>query len=355
MTGRLALYVGRMFLGRVLGAVLVFAALLQVLDLLDAATDIMDRGRGLGGIAYYAMLRLPITLEQTFPLGVLIGALLTFASLARHNEVVIMRVAGYPIFRLASALLLPTLAVAGLHLTISDRVVPGFERRLAVWWEEAPSTDEDKAKPVWLRVGGDLLSVDRILQAGTRLEGVRIYSRDEKDQLHQRTYAPAAVLEGGRWRLIGASESVIQDGRIVVGPAADRGWNVHLAPSDLIERMMPFAHISAATARSALTGDSATARAPAYYETRLQRIFAEPLGSAVMLLLATPAASASRRAGQAGRRLLAGLSLGMLFLLVDGILAALGEAGRIDPVLAAWGAIGLFACIGITILLNLDA
>ena len=61
MTGRLARYIGRLFLTRTIGAVLVFAALMQVLDLLDAATEVMERGKGVWGIAYYALLRLPVT------------------------------------------------------------------------------------------------------------------------------------------------------------------------------------------------------------------------------------------------------------------------------------------------------
>lgn len=163
------------------------------------------------------------------------------------------------------------------------------------------------------------------------------------------------MLENGRWRLLGATESTVVDGRITPSEPADRTWETRLTPSDLIQLTLPFGHVSAGAARSALTGDQATARAPAYYEMRLQRAFAEPLSALVMLLLATPAATANRRAGQAGRRLLIGLGLGMLFLLVDGILVALGEAGRLPPELAAWAALGFFGSIGAFVLLQLDA
>ncbi len=354
MTGRLAFYVVRLFLARAIGAILVFAALMQVLDLIDGATEVMERGRGLSGIGYYALLRLPVILEQTFPLGVLVGALLTFAGLARHNEIVVMRMAGIPVARLVLALLPPVVAIAALHLVIADQVVPQVERQLAIWWEKEPGDGDSTGKTVWLRMEGDLVAVDRVAQAGTRLDGVRIYRRDANDQLDLRISAAQAILEDGAWRLVGASESRLADGRITVSPAVDRPWDVQLAPSDLIELTMPFAHISAAAARSALAGEHPTVRPPAFYGTRLQRALAEPLGALVMLLLATPASTGNQRAGQAGRRLLAGLGLGMLFLLADGILTAMGEAGRIPPVLAAWGAFGFFGCVGATILIHLD-
>lgn len=354
MTSRLALYCGRLFLGRAIGAILVFAALMQVLDLLDAATEVIERGKGVWGIGYYALLRLPVILEQTFPLGVLIGALLTFAGLARHNEIVMMKMAGLSIFRLALALALPVIAIAGFHLAVADQVVPRAERRLAIWWEKDPGEDAGVAKAVWLRVGRDLVSIDRVSAAGTRLEGVRIYRRGADEQLSVRTYAARAVLDDGVWRLSEASESRISDDGVTTVAVGDRRWEVQLAPSDVLELTMPFAHISAASALLALGGGSATAKPPAYYAMRLQRTLAEPLAALIMLLLATPAASGHRRAGASGGRLLVGLGLGLLFLLTDGILAALGEAGRLPPALAAWGAFGLFGCIGGAILIHLD-
>ena len=355
MTGRMARYVGGIFLGRTVGAALALAALMQVLDLLDAATEVMDRGKGVAGIGYYALLRLPVILEQTFPLAVLVGALLTFAGLARHNEIVIMRAAGLSVTRLTGMLLLPVLAIAGLHLAIADQVVPRVERRLAIWWEKPPGDTDGTGKATWLRVGEDLVSIDRIMAAGTRLEGVRIYRRGPDDQLVQRTYAATAVRQDRVWRLYSASDAVAGPDGIAVARTTDRIWDVRLTPSNLIEAMMPFAHISTATARSGLAGTRAGARQPAYYAMRLQRAFAEPLAVVAMLLLATPAATASRRAGQAGQRLLLGLALGMLFLLADGMLAALGEAGRIVPEVAAWGALAVFGCLGIAILIHLDS
>ena len=53
---------------RVLVAALVLLGLLQILDLIDVTTDILARNLGVGGVIYYATLRLPRFDEQVAPL-----------------------------------------------------------------------------------------------------------------------------------------------------------------------------------------------------------------------------------------------------------------------------------------------
>ena len=49
---------------------------------------------GPGGVAYYAMLRMPRLIEQAAPLAVLAGSLFAFAKLAGESAVTAMRSTG---------------------------------------------------------------------------------------------------------------------------------------------------------------------------------------------------------------------------------------------------------------------
>jgi lipopolysaccharide export system permease protein len=72
-----------------------------------------------------------------------------------------------------------------------------------------------------------------------------------------------------------------------------------------------------------------------------------------MLLMAAPVALANFRSG--GASLLTGcLGAGLLFLVVDGVLTAVGESGVAPPLLAAWAAPIIFAAAGATVLLNME-
>ena len=59
--------------GRIAAALVMIVALLQVMDLLDITTEILDRGLGFAGVAKYALLRLPRLVEQAAPLAALAG------------------------------------------------------------------------------------------------------------------------------------------------------------------------------------------------------------------------------------------------------------------------------------------
>src|SRR3546814_2987067 len=93
-TCALPIYLTRTFATQALACVAALTALLQALDLLDNATDILQRHLGIRGIGYYLALRLPTVVDQVLTIGVLIASIMTFRNLARHNEITVLRAAG---------------------------------------------------------------------------------------------------------------------------------------------------------------------------------------------------------------------------------------------------------------------
>ena len=187
---------------RILAALAVLFAVLQVLDLLDATTDVLDRGLGVSGVMRYAALRAPGLLIQAMPIAVLAGSLLAFNQLGRESAIIAMRASGISTFRLI-----------GLSL-------------------------------------------------------------------------PAAL------------------------------------------------------------------RSPAFYQMTLHRAWSTPFASLVMLLLAIPVVLVSYRGAQAPVVLALCLGAGLLFLVVDGLMAAVGESGVLPVLLAAWGGPIVFAAAAMMVLLR---
>ena len=58
---------------RVLSALAVLVAILQILDLLDVTTEILQRNLGALGVIHYALLRTPTQVEQAAPRWVVEG------------------------------------------------------------------------------------------------------------------------------------------------------------------------------------------------------------------------------------------------------------------------------------------
>ncbi len=132
---------------------------------------------------------------------------------------------------------------------------------------------------------------------------------------------------------------------------SDQDWKTNLTSGALVRLVRSGQEIAFSTAFGAVSGAAPVDRSPGFYQTRLHRIVAEPLGAIVMLLLSAPAALSSLRSDQAMRLFLFGLASGLMFLVADGLLTALGETSALPPILAAWSAPVAFTALAVTVLL----
>jgi len=346
-------YLLRLMATRILMALLVLVGILQILDLLDVTTDILDRDLGAGGVGYYALLRLPRLIEQAAPLAVLAGALFAFAKLAGDSAVTAMRSSGISAYRLTLMAVPAALVIALAQLAIGMVIAPRTDARLGAWWQASTPKDVVKAvDPVTFRVGDEIVvAVPRDPDGGS-LEKVTIYRRDQNGRLVQRTNAQAAIYENGRWRLIEPRFESLGTASISEGGARSQDWTQNLTPSDIRTLAMGETSVTPAEASRALAG-GLSVRPRTFYDTQLQRAWAAPVACLVMLLLAAPAAMANFRGGGA-TLIVQCLAAGLLFLVFDGAFTALGENGAAPPILAAWAAPAMFAALAVTVLLYLE-
>lgn len=351
-------YMSGHFLANTLGAILGFAALIELLDVLNNATDILGRKLGVAGLGHYVLLRLPATLDQAITLGVLIGGVLTFIQAARHSELTAMRSAGITIYQIGG-LLLPCVAmIALLHFVVADQLVPRSASALSVWWQSStpPGSDDDEAKdkPVWFRTGDRMVAVDHMFDGGRRLTGVHIYRRDGNGTLIDRTTARQADYNNGQWTLKDVTDATIGPGRIIEKTFRTKTWEVRLTPADVVELGLPAARLSTAASFSALAGSSPSNRAPSFYEMQIQESYASALAAFVMLLLSLPVAFTPTRSGGGNKFLVGSLAFGLLYLLTNGVLDAFGESGALPPVVATWATLVVFTMAGTWFLLQLE-
>lgn len=353
-TGPLPRYLRQMLALRVLAVLFALGGLLQILDLLDATTEIMARGQGIGGVGHYILLRAPSLLLQALPLAALIGAVFAFSTLAAQHEVVAMRAAGIP-FRRVVVVLLPTvLAIAAAQWLLAELVVPKSQRALTAWWAALPpSKDSDpEANLLWFKSSGSVIGVARAEPSGRHLSGVHIFRRDAKGHLLSRSVAQSAEYADRHW-MLNAVVTTDFARNSISAPVAQLEWQTSLRPSDVQRLAAAEPYVSGGLAAAVLTGESAGIKTAAYYRTRVQKSWADPVMALVMLLLATPVAVALTRGAKGAPALLA-LSTGLLFLLSHGLSAALGEAGLLTPLTAAWFAPLAFGLLGLVFLFRLD-
>jgi lipopolysaccharide export system permease protein len=351
---RLAGYVLRAISVRIAGATAVLLAVLQILDLLEVTPDIVERGLGFGGIVHYAVLRLPQLIDQAAPLGVLAGSIFAFMKLAGDSEIVAMRASGVSVYRLLLMALPAALSVVVIEFAAVEIVAPKTDPMLQTWWQStAPAAAKTTPKPKAFRVGGDLALASTSDLSGRTLHDVTIYRRDANGRETERIDAASATYGPQGWRLTAPKFVRFDASGAHTGQATQMTWASRFEPADVQALFFGDDNLSAASARRALRGGGGQ-RPPSYYATRVQRAIAGPLGSLVMLLLTVPIAVASFRSSKGAVFVAASLGAGLLFIVVDGLLAALGEGGALAPLLAAWTAPVVFAALGTTALLRLE-
>ncbi len=347
-----ARYLSRLFLLRQAAATLALAGLLQLVDLMDKADDILARGLGVAGMVRFTLYRLPLVLGPVQPVAVLVAALMTWGALARRGEIAALRAAGVSVAGLVGWLLPAGLVVSALAFLLADRVAPAADAAFARWWQASGPAEAAPAGRLWFRDGMDVVAVDRIEAGGHLLRGVELVHRTPDGRLARWILSERAEWrDGGGWALVAGSER----GPDGVTRRFDRApWGTGVAPANLLELTRPAPLLSSGRLWAALHGRWISLDSPQTVETRLLRALAAPLAPLLMIVLATPVAGGTPRSGGIPGGTALGLAAGLSYLLLDGILGVLGESGTLPPVLAAWLPHAAFACIGGAMLLYVE-
>jgi lipopolysaccharide export system permease protein len=344
-------YASRLFFVHVALMLLGFVALLQLLDILSNADDVLKtHDEQLTALFRYAWLRLPESIVFMMPFSVLMGSLLAVSRLAQHNEVLALKAAGLSFYRLLLAFVPAALVAAGLYFAFSDRLAPMSSRALAEWDAQAIADDEpDEVAPqdgIWVRDGNVLVRVAVVTADGRELRGVTLFMRDDNGNMTGRITARAASYDGGAWRLFGVERLDLAGAGGTFTRFAERPWQTALTPGHFSDLATPPTGLSLRELVHFSINEDVGNRPTYYYETWVQKRVALPVAVLIMLLLAAPVAQGLQRHGGIVAGMIAGLGLGFLYFVADGFVLALGEAGAIPPALAAWSPPLMFASLG---------
>jgi lipopolysaccharide export system permease protein len=337
-------YLRRRIAGQILGLLLALTALMQLLELLEVTTSVLERNLGVAGVLHYAMLRIPSEMLVALPLAGLLGSMSAFYAMARSREITALRTAGIGLHRILVYLLPVPVLFALLHVALAQKIVPLAEASLQTWWESTAPLESSPPDPQWVRTNRGILLFERRSADGMRLLDLRIYERGTDGLLQLRTRAREARWQNGQWRLTGTVDLQADTG-ISSNAQPERDWNPNVDPTDIMQLEATEPRLSSIALAEVIGGERVSTRPTSFYQTVLLQSFVAPFTVFIMMLLAMPAAIVSERGGGGGRVLMA-LFLGLGFLIVDGIFSAFGTSGRISAVLAACAAPLTFALFG---------
>ena len=202
----ITLYMVKLFFTRSLAVLAMLVLVLMTLDLLGESGKILSvAGNDQGDVLSYVWMRAPQIIARFLPFSVLLGVIITFATLSQNSEVVAMKAAGLSAHQILAPMFVASFAVAAILFTFSETIVAPNTAKLKVWqavdYGPVPADTGIKTN-VWVREGQDLINAGTVTGSGeaTRLGDVSLYLR-ANGGLRQVLRADEARYAGGGWQL----------------------------------------------------------------------------------------------------------------------------------------------------------
>lgn len=305
-------------------------------DIAENLDDYIDRGLTGAEVAQSYLYQIPLFVQWSFPIAALLAAVFTVHSMTTHREVVAAKAGGISFHRLIVPLFIAGLGLTVVALGLSE-VVPRANRISAqILRSETPGRSW-RSDFVYRSEDGLSWQVDRLTAADGRMTGVVIERPStERGGLHVTaegaSYSPEAgwALAQGYLHDLKADSTVrtLQFQRMLMPAITEKPEELLEVPPEPDE--MTYAEIDHLAGIIQRTGGNA-----AELLVKREQKIAIPVTTLVIILFGAPLATSNKRGGAAYG---IGLSLAtvLVFMMMLRISGALGEAGALSPLVAAW-------------------
>jgi len=349
-------YIIKGFLGPFLWCLMLFIVMAIIIDIFSFIDDIVKFKIPIASIAAFYIYYIPTILVQAAPMAALLSSIYVLSNLNKNNEIIAMKSGGISLWRLLAPILLIGLLTSIAVFIINDRVIPAssrisnYIRREEL--EKQKKTGEQKIIESVAVYGSD----GRILFARNydtekkTLGDVIIHQHDRKENLISKITAQKGVWTGEGWMFYKVIVWRIDNsGRILGEPLFFEEKEIPLkeTPADFANREWRADYMSYRELSKYINNFRGTgAKMIRGLLVDLHYKISFSLISLVIILIGAPFALITTRGG-----VLIGLgmsiAIGLLYYAFIAIALALGKAGVLPPVVAAWIGNIVFAGIGI--------
>jgi lipopolysaccharide export system permease protein len=366
----LSLYIGRHFLISIMSALLLLLVIIGLVELLELIRRASEAPRPVPffTIIEMAALKLPTTAEKIYPFAFLIGGMVTLSRLTRSHELTVARSAGVSVWQF----LFPGIAIAlvfgifciGIMSPIAAATISRFERVEGKYITGKPSILSISPSGLWLRQVGErnltyrglpadeyILHALRMDPASLKLTEVIVYLFDKDHKFIGRIDAPQAVLSPGSWNM---RDAILSTPRMPTETVADYKMPTQLTLNQIQDSFaapetFSFWALPGFIGLLEKAGFSALRHKLHYHS-----LMAMPALLAGMLLLAAVFSLRQARRGKTGTMVALGVSAGFLLYFATNLIYALGAAGSLPVVLAAWAPSLVVVMFAVAALLHLE-
>lgn len=355
--GTLSRYFGKRFVTATIGifvSILTLSALIDYVELMRRASDVTDASPAL--IAKIAFYRMPQLGERLMPFCVLVGAMSSYLSLSRRNELVVARAAGVSAWQFVTPAAIAAFLLGVLATTAYNPLSATFQ-------EQAKRLEGDVFGNQQTRIttnGGSFWVSQRsgngkaYINAGSSrsqgldLSAVTVFKFDKAGAFTERLEAQSAVLGEGAWHLtkvrVYAPGQPPQDKATLDLPTSLT--RAQVSENFATPESVPFWELPSYIQTAEHVGLRASA-----YRLQFQKLLARPFLLGAVVFLASAVSLRFFRFGGVQKMVLGGILAGFLLYVLSKIADDMTTAGLMSPVAAAWVGVLAAAVVGVTALL----
>jgi lipopolysaccharide export system permease protein len=331
----------RLVLGTFLKLFAIFLVASPVLfivgDITEELDTFVDRGLTMAEVARAYLFQLPLYVQWSFPVAALLAAVFTVHGMTTHREIVAAKAGGVSFHRLVRPVLILGVLLTGVALALTE-IVPRSNRIAAQILRNEEVGRTWRSDFVYQSEDGTTWQVGR-LDAGQGSMSQVVLERPptgEEPAVHVTADAAAFDSIDGwtfargwvRHIFADSTEHAYQFERMVMAGLDER-------PDELLDRPrepdeMTYAEIERLAGMVRRSGGDARELL-----VEQEQKLSLPVATLVVILLGAPLATSNKRGGTA-YGIGVSLAITMLYILLFKISGGLGEAGVMEPALAAW-------------------
>ncbi|MFW6221888.1 MAG: LptF/LptG family permease [Fibrobacterota bacterium] len=352
IVGILPAYLIRLFLGYSIG---VFAGLIVIFVVVDYIGNLRYfENAFFGQIALYYWYYLHWYILLIAPIGMLLASMFAMGRMTKYSELTAIKASGISVRKLTLPLLFLGLILSGVTFWIGEKTLPEANARRIDLRQEMKhgKMSVEQRKGVFHRnfyYFGNDNQVYCFQEFGTHPQRSKNVFREqfEDHQIVERIQAEQFVYREGKWFFIdGHMRRFDSSGTSMATFDTLYDTTLTAEPKEMVARIkhvdeMSYWELSDAIAKAERRGEKVhTYQADLYFKIAL------PFMNFIVILLGI---SITARAGRKGGGVLFGFGLFLTFFYwaISNFSLAMGQNGRMSPLIAAWGGNVLFFLLGI--------
>jgi lipopolysaccharide export system permease protein len=318
----------------------IFTILVALFSLLELMSQLDDVGKGnyqVQDVLIFIGLTLPRRMLELMPISTLLGSVVALGMLADHNELLAMQAGGLSVRRICWSVFAAGTILILLTALLAEMVVPPLDqlarkkRALAVSGSGFTLTKQG----FWARRNSTYIHVGKTHSGGIATD-LDIFETDETGRLEKYTHAREAnIQDDNQWVLRAITRKTFTDQGITTTHMPSLRLDSFLSSDQVQLLEIPADSLSASDLYRYAGALRESGQNADRYLLALWRKLGVPLTTGAMVLLSLPFIFGSNRQVTAGKRIMLGSFVGIVFYFGDQVVVYLGLLLSLNPMITA--------------------